>query len=205
MTSPSEKDTFQIEFKDSVYHLFEYDKKPLSYSITSYKEDNILILENGFLMLTELDEQTYDGVLITDKAYPISLEEKTKPWTKEMLLGKWYLADYYNTKVEDLPPWPLQFDQDNLDWPPYYILSEKSIALQFYKRNESEIDVNSNVEYINMDLIHPIDGTEYKWKIKTLNDSLMIINKKILNPRHKFEFESSFSEDIILIKSSKDD
>jgi hypothetical protein len=193
-------DTMSVEFNDSTYNVIGSNSRPLPYRIARYKKSDFLILQNGILAISKINENDFEGIFISEKDYKIKLLERKPKWNKKALLGKWYLKKYYNKKKNEIPPPPFGQNEDKAPWPPYYEISEDSIQLNLYEISASAIQVNQTAEYINMQLTNSILGTEDQWRIKKLTDSMMIINRKIRRLNQKFEFESNYSEDIHLIK-----
>ena len=66
--------------------------------------------------------------------------------------------------------------------------------------SKSKIDVSNSAELITMNLRSDYNKVEELWKIKKLNDSIMIINRTIEKKNKKFSFLTTTEENIKLIK-----
>jgi hypothetical protein len=199
LIAESEKDTLIIDFRDSTYQMFQHQEKELPFRISKFDNSNYLVLDRGIMAIKKSGTDFYEGLFLGETDYKVKMVRRNKNWNKEMLYGKWIEEKYWNTKKENLPPPPPPLSESGYDWPPYYQIDKNKITLNLFKVSESNIDINNSAEFINMELNNPIIGIEEKWRIKELNDSIMIINK-LIETGTKFEFMNKYSEDIKLIK-----
>jgi len=187
----SEIDTMIIDFQDSTHQIFgDLWAGKLPWRISHYDNTNILVLDNRLIGIKKKSENSFDCTYIglTDQSFTMS-ERKSK-WNKELIYGIWLKKEdekeFDNSKNDSiqrppLPPAPEGFSEKDFKWPPYYIITNDSIKFySSYSVNESSIDINNTTEFISMKLNHsPLIGIEWIWKIKNLNDSLMVLEKEI--------------------------
>jgi hypothetical protein len=199
LIAESEKDTLIIDFRDSTYQMFQHQEKELSYRISKFNNSNYLVLDRGIIAIKKSETDFYEGLFLGEIDYKVKMVRRKNAWNKAMLYGKWIEEKYLNTPKESLPPPPSALPESGYDWPPYYKIDKNKITLNLFQVSESNIEINNSAEFIVMELNNQIVGIEEKWRIKELNDSIMIINK-IIRSGTKFEFMNKYSDNIKLIK-----
>ncbi|WP_299782711.1 hypothetical protein [uncultured Formosa sp.] len=207
MTSKSDKDTLTIELKDSTYSVFEYSDRNLPWRTTNFDNTQILVLELRTMAIKQLDENTFNGLLIGVEDYEITLKKRNPKWNKDLLIGKWVekeSADYYSNnsipKPPPLPP-PPDFTEADFQAQPIYKISEDSISLKTnYFTFNSEIDINSSNEYLTMKLYTNLINIDIMWQIKELTENYMIIDKSVIEKEGSMISTTKTIENIELIK-----
>ncbi|MEP5341240.1 MAG: hypothetical protein ABJL44_15990 [Algibacter sp.] len=207
MTSIGEKDTLTIEFKDSTYTVFEYSDRNLPWRISSFDNNDILVFDRQVIAIKQTDKNIFKGLFISEKDYEVTLEKRKTHWNKELLNGIWIEEKNYDLYLNDSlpkpppPPEPPGISESDFQYPPFYEIRGDSIsATYFYQVSKSNIDISNSAEFITMKLRSNFDKVEKLWKIKKLNDSIMIIDRTIEKENKKFSFLTTTEENIKLIK-----
>jgi hypothetical protein len=203
----SEKDTLIIDFNDSTYLIHDYRNKKLPFRISTFDDSNYLVLGEGFdrgiMAIKKNGTDFYKGLFIGEQDFKVKMVRRKPNWNKEMLYGKWTEEYYLKFSKEQIPPpvppIPTSKYQLTDEWPPYYQIENDKITLSFYQISESAAQINNSAEFITMDLYKSMFGFEQKWRIKDLNDSVMIINR-LMKSDGEFDSMNKYSEDIKLIK-----
>ena len=92
---------------------------------------------------------------------------------------------YLNTDPIDIPPPPPppNIKENDFEFPPYYVITKDTIYSNFYyKKSKSKIDISNLGEFISLNLNSKFDDKETNWRIKSLNDSVMILDRTIKYP-----------------------
>lgn len=206
MTSIGQKDTITIEFKDSTYTVFEYDDRNLPWRIATCDNNDLLVIDKRVIALKQEDKGILKGLLISEKDYRITLEKRKTHWNKDLLNGVWIEEMYneindVNDKFPKPPPPEPGVSESDFQYPPFYEINEDTITAHYYYQiSKSHIDISNTVESINMKLRSNTDKVEEMWKIKKLNDSVMIIDRTIEKENKKFSFLKTTEDNIKLIK-----
>lgn len=202
MTSIGEKDTLTIDFKDSTYTIFEYKNRDLPWRISTFNNNNILVLDRQVIAIKQKDDNSFEGLFIGEKDYEIILEKRKTKWNKEYLIGIWIEDLFFNDSiVKPPPPAPPGVSEENFQYPPFYEIKKDSISVTYYYQvSKSKIDISNSAEFITMNLRSDYNKVEELWKIKKLTDSIMIINRTIEKKNKKFSFLTTTEENIKLIK-----
>ncbi|MEP2059290.1 MAG: hypothetical protein ABJJ05_15875 [Maribacter litoralis] len=207
MSSVGENDTLTIEFKDSTYKVFEYSARELPWRIATFYNNNILVIENRIIAIKQTDDNSFEGLFISEKDYEIKIEKRRAKWSRELLNGIWieeqHHALFFNDSTEKppLPPAPPGVSIENFQYPPLYEIDEDTILTNyFYQESKSKIDVNNTAEFIRMNLRSEFNKVEKQWKVKKLTDSIMIIDRTLERENEKFNFLKTNEENIKLIK-----
>ncbi|WP_299339477.1 hypothetical protein [uncultured Psychroserpens sp.] len=203
----SEKDTLIIDFNDSTFVVHDYRNKKLPFRVSTFDDSNYLVLGEGFdrgiIAIKKNGTDFYEGLTIGEQDYKVKMVRRNPNWNKSMLYGKWVEEYYLKVPKENIPPPipppPTSMYKSTDEWPPYYQIEEDKITLSFYQISESKTQINNSAEFITMDLFKSMFGFEQKWRIKEVNDSVMIINR-LMKSDKKFEFTNEYSDDIKLIK-----
>ncbi len=175
----SKNDTLTFEFKDSTYYVFEFGDGNIPWRISHYDSSNFLVLDNRVIGIKQVKENQFECTYIGLSESDFVMIKKDSPWNKDKLYGEWIEEKYFGTKLSDLPPAPNSLMDSVTDWPPYYKITESSITNNLYKKTTSELEINNSNEFLLMKLMNPLtDGNEYSWRIKKLNDSIMIIDRE---------------------------
>lgn len=206
MTSIGEKDTLTIEFKDSTYTVFEYSDRYLPWRIATFDNNDILILDRQVIAIKQKDKNSFKGLLIAEEDYEIILEKRKPQWNKELLNGIWIEEKNYDLYLNDSlpkppPSAPSGVSENDFQYSPFYEIKGDTIsAAYYYQVSKSNIQVSNSAEFIIMKLRSDYDKVEELWKIKKLNDSVMIIDRTIEKENKKFSFLTTTEENIKLIK-----
>ena len=207
MTSIGEKDTLTVEFKDSTYTVFEYSDRNLPWRIASFDNNDILVFDRQVIAIKQTDKNIFKGLFISEKDYEVTLEKRKTHWNKELLNGIWIEEKNYDLYLNDSlpkpPPPPASpgIPESDFQYPPFYEINGDSIsATYYYQISKSNIDISNSAEFITMKLRSNFDKVEKLWKIKKLNDSIMIIDRTIEKENKKFSFLTTTEENIKLIK-----
>jgi hypothetical protein len=202
MTSIGDKDTLTIEFKDSTYTVFEYSDRNLPWRIATFDNKDFLVFDSRIMAIKQNDNNSFDGLLISEKDYDIRLEKRKAKWDKELIFGTWIEEQYLNTNPINIPPPPPppNIKENDFEFPPYYVITKDTIYSNFYyKKSKSEIELSNLGEFISLKLNSRFDDTETDWRIKSLNDSVMIIDRTINYP-HDNSYHTEMEKDLKLIK-----
>ncbi len=191
LIAKSELDTMIFDFNDSTYSVYEYSDRNLPYRIANFNESHFLVLDSRIIALKKINKDNYKGLFIGEKDTEIDLIKRELKWKKNLLYGSWVEEKYVGTDSANFPPPPIEKVKSN--WPPIYIISENKIVFDFYKKSESEININHSAEFITLNLNDPVEygKIEKLWQIKFLSDSLMIVNKFIEERNHNQKFQST--------------
>ncbi|ETN96877.1 hypothetical protein [Zhouia amylolytica] len=202
MTSIGEKDTLTIEFKDSTFTVFEYNDRDLPWRIATFDNKDFLVFDNRIMAIKQNNIDNYVGLLISEKDYDIRLEKRKPKWDKELIFGTWVEEKYFNTDPINIlpPPPPPNTEENDFEFPPYYVITKDTIYSNFYyKKSKSKIDISNLGEFISLNLNSKFDDKETNWRIKSLNDSIMILDRTITYP-HDNSYHSERERDLKLIK-----
>ena len=192
MISISEEDTLTIEFKDSIYSVFDYNDRNLPWRIATFDNTQFLVFEKRIIALKQSDDNSFDGLLIGEKDYEIKFDLRKPKWNKDLLLGKWVTKErnnfYNNDSIQKsqfgLIPQPVRppnFSNKVFQKQSIYELTLDSIYVKYgYKQSKSIIDLNSSFEFLSMNVKSNDRITEQLWKIKILTDSIIIVDKIIM-------------------------
>jgi len=193
MTSIGEKDTLTVEFKDSTYTVFEYSDRNLPWRIASFDNNDILVFDRQVIAIKQTDKNIFKGLFISEKDYEVTLEKRKTHWNKELLNGIWIEEKNYDLYLNDSlpksppPPAPPGISESDFQYPPFYEINGDSIsAIYYYQISKSNINISDSAEFITMKLRSNFDKVEKLWKIKKLNDSIMIIDRTIEKDANPF-------------------
>lgn len=218
--SIEEKDTLTIEFKDSTYSVFsssaffEAMYRKLPWRVTTFDNNQFLVMAYKTFAIKQLDKNTFDGLLIGVKDYEYTLKKRNPKWNKELLIGTWVmneLNDYYkndsipktppNLIPPPLPPPNFKHKRDFQEQSLYDITLDSINVKYGYSESKSKIHINSSFEFITMDVKSNFRITEQVWKIKTLTDSIMVVDKIIMENNDDYNgVNVKTIENIVLIK-----
>lgn len=195
----SEKDSLIIEFTDSTYQYIDHGKVKRSWHVTNYNNSTFLVLDKIAIGIEQLNDSTLKCFNVSYEDAEFEMRLRKPKWNKEQLYGKWVDEKYHNQPESFFPPIPPPYPENGYSWPPFYEISESKIVSDHYFINESEFNINSSNEFMVMTLKSHIVGKEIKWKIKSVTDSTMVINRFVEKANQKFEHLNTYSEDIKLI------
>ncbi|WP_250435099.1 hypothetical protein [Hanstruepera flava] len=171
-------DTLNIQFRDSTFHSFTYDLRMPPWRVSEFENNYFLILNRRPIALKRISEGHYKGLSFIYGDEKLVLKKRQIKFSKEQILGAWIEEKWFDTKVSDFPPLPNLLNDSILSWPPSYKISSDSIMSNKYLLTKSEIDINNTNEFISMHLENPTNqGFESLWKIKSISDSIMIIDR----------------------------
>ena len=207
LTSNGEKDTMTIEFKDSTFTVFEFGDMNLPWRTTSFENNELLVFEGQVIAIKQVDKNTFKGLLILEKDYEVLLEKRLARWDQELLNGIWIEEKNYDLFLNDsvvkppVPPVPPGLTDKNFQYPPFYEINGDTIsAFYFHQVSKSQIEINSSIEFLTLELNSNMNKVEKQWKIKKLTDSILIIDRTIEKENKKFSFLTTTEENIKLIK-----
>ena len=207
MSSVGENDTLTIEFKDSTYTVFEYSDRELPWRIATFDNNDILVFDNRLIAIKQINDNSFEGLFISEKDYEIKIEKRKAKWSKELLNGTWIEEQHHallfndSTEKPPLPPAPPGISVEKFQYPPLYIIDKDSISTKFfYQESISKIEINNTAEFIRMNLRSEFNKVEEQWEIKNLTDSIMIIDRTLQKENEKFSFLKTKEENIKLIK-----
>jgi hypothetical protein len=147
-------------------------------------------------------DNNFDGLLISEKDYEILLEKIKPKWNKELILGTWIEEQYLNNEPINIPPPPPppNIDENDFEFPPYYVITKDTIYSDFYyKKSKSKIVISNSGEFASLKLNSKFDQEESNWRIKLLNDSIMILDRTIKYP-HDNSYHIETETNLKLIK-----
>ncbi len=211
LSSKSDTDTLYIEFKDSTYRFFQNNNVERTWRISNFNNSSLLTIEreiNDLLIIPieYIDENNFEGLIISEKDYKIKLNKRKVNWSNDLLYGTWIEEKYIESYLDSIPyppippPIPDGFSKSDFIWTPCYEFTENLVKYKSgFFIHESKIDINNTTEFITMNLELSFGTSEKLWRIKTLNDSIIIINKSIKNEAG-LRLIDSIIENIKLIK-----
>jgi len=191
-------DTLIIDFADSTYSAFQYNDYDRPWELKTFYNSTVLDLNGNTIVAHKLNdsiiEAYFDGDLV--------IKERKPKWDKKLIFGKWIEEQYLNTDPINIPPPapPPNVNEDDYDYPPYFLITKDSIYSDFYyKKSRSKIRISSLGEFISLSLNSKFDEVDTFWKIKSLNDSVMIVNRIFKYP-HDNSYHIETDWDLKLIK-----
>ncbi|WP_452597599.1 hypothetical protein [Pontimicrobium sp. MEBiC01747] len=207
LISKEEKDTLIIEFKDSICIAYMYEKEALSWKVEKLKNNDFLILGDKIIAITGESKNGYKGLFMGKRNHEILIEKRETKFNRELLKGIWVEEAHYDLFLNDSiikplpPPPPLEALESEFQYPPFYEIKEDSIFSNYhYKISKSYINVSNSSELIAMKLRNNYKDTELLWKIKILNDSVMLIDRTVDKRDKKFSVVRTVENNIKLIK-----
>ena len=160
-----------FEFRDSTCTLYQMRNIDFPYSINHENNATIIVVGDDVGNLYRSIDDSYD-YLIIGKEFKDSLKLKRRKqkWNEEEIYGEWIEKnDKENTS-------------DSLS---HYSIDENGIILLNKSKTRSKIRLNNTLELMNFNLKHSQSRTEIYWRIKSLNENEMKI-------------ERSFSDDSLI-------
>jgi len=184
LTSPSDKETAILELRDST-GLFLYDHSEFKWDIITYENSYILNFDFFGGESNMGIKQINDSMFIC-KPLKVNSEEITftirKPrWKKSDIYGKW-IEEKDIILIKDSitpPPYSIHLHESGFKWPPYYEINSEFIRNIYLSKHKSRIKINNTNEFLTLKLYNNYGKSESFWYIKELNDSIMIVDKKI--------------------------
>jgi hypothetical protein len=160
-----------IEFQDSTYSTLGINSNlnigslsnPESWKISYYENTPFLTFNHNSLGIKKINDSTYCMYPINNINDSIIMRSRKSKWNRNILNGKW--EERNNNKGEETNH--------------YYELNDSTISHSLYLPNTTKILVNNTNEIIEIG--NYIGRSEYAWLIKNINDSLMVIDKLILD------------------------
>jgi hypothetical protein len=201
-----EKDSMTIEFKDSTCTIFDNNNLNYQWRIVSFDNQDFLVVDKRVIAIKQKDKNSFKGLLISEEDYEIIIERRFNKWNKELLNGIWIEEKYYELYFNDsLPkppppmPAPPGISESDFQYPPFYeIIGDTILATYYYHVTKSKMSVNNTTEFLTMSLFSDYDRVEELWKIKELNDSILIVDRTVKNL--KSSLLTTTEENIKLIK-----
>ncbi len=208
MTTMGEEDTLTIEFKDSTFNIYQYIDGDLPWRIQSLDNIDFLVLNTMVLSIQQRDEHRFEGISIGQDDFEILFEKRNIEWNKELLEGTWiyqkhYILDYKNNEFTKppVPPAPPGFSEDDFQYPPRYKINADSITVMSdYYVSTLKIDLDMANQFGTMKILSNSNEAKESWKIKELTDSILIIDRKIVEEDSNFKPFTKIIEDVKLIK-----
>ncbi len=201
------EDTLTIDFKDSTYTVFEYGVKNRPWRLSSFENNDFLVLDKTVIALKQINEHTLKGLLISNNDHEITLNKREIRWDKNGLNGVWIEENnvdyFYNDSIPKPPPLPppTGLTENDFQDVPLYEIKGDSIFIKYeYITSKSKIDISHSLDFITMELRSDYDNVDKSWEIKTLNDSLMLVNRTVENRNKKFSFLSKTEVNTKLMK-----
>lgn len=174
-----------IEFSDSTYKGLVRMNGTQKWKVSEFDNASILFLAETAIRIQQLNDSVFHGQNLRheDISYKITLDNTS--WSREDFVGKWVLEKYYKTTKDfwPLPPAPINDSiYRTTEWPPFYKISKNKLISNYFFESESEYKINNSNRFIEMKLTnHDIGKIENQWKIKSINDSVMIVNRRFLD------------------------
>ncbi|MFI2743339.1 hypothetical protein ACG2LH_11400 [Zhouia sp. PK063] len=181
----TEKDTMVFAFKDSTYEVYDGLWGEHTWGISHYNHLNLLVLNEVILGINNYDDGIYHGTLIGDKDREVNLVERKMPWKKSFVLGNWTKKSnksqlYDSIRQLPVPPPSEKFSEKDFVYPGYYEILNDSIKYHIFNTvTKSAYEINNTHELLFMDLHGESFEHNWKWFIKSLSDSVMIVERKI--------------------------
>ncbi len=200
LTSPLDKETTILELKDST-GLFLYDHSEFKWNLVKYDDSFILNFDffggESNMGIKQINDSTFICKPLKVNSEEITFTVRKPKWKKSDIYGKWIEErDYFLIKDSTpTPPLPLHLYESGFKWPPYYEINPDHISNIYLSRYKSKIKINNTNEFLTLKLSDNYGNSESFWYIKELNDSVMVVDKKI-----KKESSSMWEENIKYIK-----
>ncbi|MDC3388798.1 hypothetical protein OAX11_04750, partial [Flavobacteriaceae bacterium] len=200
LTSSIDKETVILELKDTT-GLFLYDHSEFKWDLVKFEDSFILNFvfsgRESNIGIKQINDSTFLCKQLKANAEEITFTIKKPQWKKSDIYGKWIEEKDYSLIKDSIPPppLPLHLYESDFKWPPYYEINSDHISNIYLSRHKSKIKINNTNEFLTLKLSDNYGNSESFWFIKELNDSVMIVDKKI-----KKESSSMWVENIKYIK-----
>ena len=206
--SELEQDTLYIEFQDSTHNIIgDLYQEKIPWKITRYENADFLVLYNRVYGIKKTNNDGFECTYIGVNNYPLKMVERKTILNKELLQGLWVekeLYEYYSNDSIPKPPRipaPPDFSEKDYQMPPLYEIKTDTISVTYdYYQSQSIMHISNSAEFITMYLKSDFDKIEEMWKIKKLTDSIMIIDKIIIDKNGSLGSTTKTIENIELIK-----
>jgi len=173
-----------FEFKDSIYNSYQFNKASDYYRIEKYKDTAYLILGTNPCLINKSEKESYDYLVISRRFKDtFKLKERESKWVEKNIYGFWVEEKYASLLTNSTkPPPPLPpppgVSESDFQWPPYYRIAKDSISSYYgYQISTSKFEINNTNEFISMNMKTGSKVQELFWRIKSIEDSIMIIDR----------------------------
>ncbi|AUC80899.1 hypothetical protein [Lacinutrix sp. Bg11-31] len=167
-----------FEFKDSTFIAYQFKRRHGNYKFIEKGDSTFIIIDDQLGYISENSDGDFD-LLIIGKTIDdtLRLKQKKPKWSSEKIYGEWIVKS--NKKSEQSSEMS-------------YLLEPNKIS---YSRNgleiESEIEISKTHDYVNMELVHSDKKTECLWRIISLTNNKMIIDKSTISGEYSFSTENN--------------
>lgn len=193
-----------MDFQDSTYAVFENNFRNNNWKV--FTKDNKVYLEQfgGVIEIYEVDQNNIKGKVITNDSLEVRFEKQDVLYNIEDLEGAWVEDKFVSSLNSDLPkpplpPGPEGTSAGDYQWPPLYTITDSKIDVRYdYRTRDSDILVFNSVCCVMINIKRPGDMEDKKWKIKSLNDSILVINRSS-NKSGSYS-DNVYEEDVKLVK-----
>jgi len=151
------------DFQDSTYRVYGIDTKKRPFKTLKTTDSINVFLDSEKSKVTKSLDNQYDYLIVINNIDSLKLKQRKAQWKSEMIYGNWIESKPNVTETDSLPIYSITENQIN-----YNHLSKKL---------KSEIDINDTFEFINMNLIQSKKRSEINWRIISVTDSTMLIDK----------------------------
>ena len=160
-----------FDFQDSTYSILGINSNlnvlrlnnAENWKISYYENTPFLTFDYNSLGIKKINDSTYCLYPINNINDSIVMRFRKPKWNRNMLNGRWEERNY--NKEEGFNP--------------YYEINDSTISHSQYIPNSTKILVNNTNEIIEIG--NYIGRSEYSWQIRNVNDTLMLIDKLILD------------------------
>lgn len=153
-----------FEFRDSTYTLFQLMKFERSYDIKEKNGITYISLGKFICTIEKSTNDAYDFLIYDIESNDsLFLKEKNPRWNSDKIYGNWIEENLSQTELNSVPFYSINANEIN-----YY---------KNGKKIKSEIIINKTNEYVEMNLIHTPKRVDIVWRIKSISDSTMLIDR----------------------------
>jgi hypothetical protein len=196
-----------LEFNDSTYRVLNRNGSHDSYYIQETNDSTILYLEffgSYKLAIDSFSENQISGrYFLKNEPRRFTLKEKPVQWDKSLLQGKWVNEFYLDPNdqpmdINEFPPFPPDPDGLQVKWPPTTEFKKDTLHYDYwYSTKIDAYQINHSNEYITLNVSDFLGRENTLWKIKTLNDSTLIVDQY-----YSDEGRSGIEENVRFVKKN---
>lgn len=199
-----EKEVLTVQFMDSTCNLFELNQYNQPWRIVDFENSTILVLGHMTIPIYKENDSTIIGLSIGERDFKLKLEEKRPKWNMDKILGKWTEEQWVGVENSKIPPPPASIPDRDTIWPPFYEIGENKIINYCLGIDSTEIQMDNSRVYFNMNkAIHnDFVGYQKNWKILSLSDSVMTIERRYTKEFHD-QYSTSYLDSVETVRLIK--
>ena len=167
-----------FEFKDSTYIVYQFIRSQGNYRILEKGDSTFIVISDQLANISENSDESFDFLIIGKTIDDtLRLKQKKPKWKKEKIYGEWIVKNKKKSEQDSEIS---------------YLLEPNKIS---YSKNgvniESEIDISKTHDYVNMELVHSGKKTECLWRVISLTNNKMIIDKSTISGEYSYSTEDN--------------